>query len=99
MIAAALSQMSSGDRERFEAYGVTVEVSYWERQAHGDNGQPVPGDTVGEFTVYWPRGSEEIHVGPGPHAKPYHAERIAARMMSLFFEAKMKALSADKEDA
>lgn len=87
-IARDLARMNNGDQLQFEAYGVTVKVSYHERQAHGDDGRPVPGDTVGEFTVYWPRGTEEVHVGPGPAAKPYHAETIGDRIVSKFFDAK-----------
>jgi hypothetical protein len=73
--------------------GLTFTVTYTEEQAHGDDGRPVPGDTVGEFTLTHPSGRvEHIHVGPGPLAKLYHAEQIGKTIASAISRAKLDRL-------
>lgn len=98
-LAGQITGMKHGEQRRYSSEGHEFGVSYHERQAYGDNDQPVrPSDkytgTVGEYTLYHPSGRhEEFHVGPSHEAKPYQAEQVAKRMMSHWTDAKLKRLS------
>jgi hypothetical protein len=97
-IAAHLHRMNHGDRTRYESEGHPFEVSYHERPAYGDMGQPVEksdmySGTTGEYTLYHPHGqAQEFHVGPSVHAKGYQAEKVRDTMMDTWSKKKMNRL-------
>jgi hypothetical protein len=97
-IAAHLHRMNHGDRTRYESEGHPFEVSYHERPAYGDMGQPVEksdmySGTTGEYTLYHPHGqAQEFHVGPSVHAKGYQAEKVRDAMMDTWSKKKMNRL-------
>lgn len=79
-----------------------VKVSYYERQSHGDNGQPVRGATTGGFVVEYPNGkSESFDHGPhantaaaakrgaNPNAKQWAAGNAQRAVVSHFSRAKL----------
>jgi hypothetical protein len=97
-VAADLHGMNHGDRTRYESEGHAFEVSYHERPAFGDMGQPVPksdkySGTTGEYTLYHPHGqAQEFHVGPSNEAKGYQAEKVRDTMMDTWSRKKMNRL-------
>jgi len=97
-LAGDLHRMNHGDRSRYESEGHAFEVSYHERPAYGDMGQPVPksdkySGTTGEYTLYHPHGqAQEFHVGPSVHAKGYQAEKVRDTMMDTWSRKKMDRL-------
>jgi hypothetical protein len=80
-IGSRISGMKSGDRMKFglnpEVEGTSYEVSYHDRPSYGDNNQPVPGATVGEYTVHHPDGRVTEH-SHGPHANTDRARKMGA---------------------
>lgn len=94
----AIGSIPHGSHHIFESEGLPYGVSYHERQAYGDMGQPVHRDhqytgTTGEFTLYHPEGhTTEHHVGPSHAAKPYQAEQVARIMRAKWSDAKIKRL-------
>lgn len=85
-LAADIGAIAPGETVAYQVgQGAVCEVTYTERQAYGDDGRPVRGDTVGEYVLRWPERPKRckvIHVGPGPRAKGYHAEKIADELVS-----------------
>ncbi len=75
----------------FEGYGVSAKVTYSGRQAYGDNGQPVPGDTVGHFTVAWQGGRTSTHEhGPSQSQRFMVACRVKDDIVQEIFRAKFR---------
>lgn len=79
-----------------------VKVSYYDRQSHGDNGQPVRGATTGGYVVEYPNGkTESFDHGPhattaqaakrgaNPHAKSWSAGQAHAAVVGHFSRAKL----------
>jgi hypothetical protein len=97
-LAGDIHRMNHGDRSRYESEGHAFEVSYHERPAYGDMGDPVPksdkySGTTGEYTLYHPHGqAQEFHVGPSVHAKGYQAEKVRDTMMDTWSKKKMNRL-------
>lgn len=73
-----LLKMQHGDQVTAESGGRKFTVHYHERQSLGDNGQPVRGATVGEYTVVDHKGGIASTHPHGPHAKTDAARRRGA---------------------
>jgi hypothetical protein len=86
--------MKAGEERTFshEDSGQTMRVRYEARQAHGDNGEPAKGYTVGYYDVSGPGEHDYKSFRHSPHgptlmgAKPYAAEQAERHITSTFLK-------------